>query len=44
MPLKLKEGERFPDATLPDHTGEPVSISQLAGGAPLILTFYRGYW
>lgn len=44
MPLKLKEGDKFPLATLPDHTGEMVSIAQVADGTPLILTFYRGYW
>ena len=44
MPLKLKEGDKFPDARLKDHTGEEVSLLELAGGQPLILTFYRGYW
>ena len=33
MPLNLKEGDKFPDATLSDHSGEPVSISEL-GGVP----------
>ena len=44
MPLKLKPGDRFPDLTLPDHTGESRSISSLADGQPLILAFFRGPW
>jgi peroxiredoxin len=44
MPLNLKEGDRFPSASLPDQTGQPVALAELADGAPLILTFFRGYW
>ena len=44
MPLNLKVGDRFPSISLPDHTGQHISIEELAGGAPLILTFYRGAW
>ncbi len=44
MPLKLKPGDAFPSISLPDHTGQETSISELAGGQPLILTFYRGAW
>jgi peroxiredoxin len=44
MPLVLKPGERFPDLALPDESGQPIRISGLAGGAPLILAFYRGWW
>lgn len=44
MPLNLKEGDRFPDLSLPDHTGQPTSPSALAEGQPLILAFYRGPW
>ena len=40
----LVPGGRFPDLTLPDHRGEPVRLSKLANGFPLILSFYRGYW
>ena len=44
-------GQRVPDFTLPDSTGQPVSLSQLFVGAPgaappkaVLLVFYRGYW
>jgi peroxiredoxin len=37
-------GGRFPDFELPDHDGNAVKLSQIAGNFPLILTFYRGYW
>lgn len=44
MALQFKEGARFPDHTLVDHAGAPVSISETAAGAPLLLAFYRGPW
>ena len=44
MPLKLKAGDVFPDASLPDDSGDTVTLSEVAGGSPLVLTFYRGYW
>lgn len=44
MPLKLKSGDVFPDVTLTDDTGAAVSISAVADGNPLILSFYRGPW
>lgn len=44
-------GQRVPDFTLPDSTGQPVSLAQLFSGAPgaappkaVLLVFYRGYW
>ena len=44
-------GQRVPDFTLPDSTGQPVSLSQLFSAAPgaappkaVLLVFYRGYW
>lgn len=44
-------GQRAPDFTLPDSSGQPVSLSQLfaaADGAAapkaVLLVFYRGYW
>jgi peroxiredoxin len=37
-------GKRFPDLVLPDHHKQPVRLSELARGFPLILSFYRGYW
>ena len=35
----IAEGERAPDFTLPDHDGEPVTLSGLAG-RPVVLYFY----
>jgi hypothetical protein len=37
-------GKHFPDLVLPDHRKQPVKLSELAKGFPLILSFYRGYW
>ena len=35
---------RFPDIDLPDHNGIPRQLSQLVGGDPCVLQFYRGFW
>ncbi|MGH8932149.1 MAG: redoxin domain-containing protein [Egibacteraceae bacterium] len=37
-------GAQFPDLELPDHAGNPRRLSELAGGDPLLLQFYRGWW
>jgi hypothetical protein len=44
-------GQRVPDFTLPDSTGQSVSLKQLFSGSSgkgppkaLLLVFYRGYW
>lgn len=44
-------GQRVPDFTLPDSTGQPVSLTQLFAATPgvappkaVLLVFYRGYW
>jgi hypothetical protein len=44
-------GQRVPDFTLPDSTGQSVSLTQLFSGSEgkeppkaLLLVFYRGYW
>jgi peroxiredoxin len=34
----------FPDLALPDHTGRPRTLSEIAGGDPLVLVFSRGWW
>ena len=44
MHPELVVGRRFPDFELPDHQGQPVRLSKLAGEFPLVLSFYRGYW
>ncbi|HYL62195.1 MAG TPA: hypothetical protein VE077_06195 [Candidatus Methylomirabilis sp.] len=45
-------GQRVPDFTLPDSTGQPLSLAQLFSAPPgaaappkaVLLVFYRGYW
>ena len=44
MRTNLVVGGRFPDLELPDHRRQRVKLSELAGGFPLIVSFYRGYW
>ena len=36
--------ERFPDLALPDHTGRPRTLSELAGGDPVAVFASRGWW
>lgn len=33
-----------PDFTLPDHTGNPVSLKDALARGPVLLVFYRGFW
>ena len=40
----LAPGGRFPDLELPDHSGVTRTLSELAEGDPLVLTFFRGWW
>ena len=40
----MRPGEAFPDLDLPDHTGRPRLLSELAGGDPLVLCTSRGWW
>ena len=42
--LAQPELDRFPDLALPDHTGRPRTLSELAGGDPVALLFSRGWW
>jgi len=44
MPLKYDVGQKFPAASLVDDRGQEVSMSEVGGGQPLILVFYRGPW
>jgi peroxiredoxin len=34
----------FPELVLPDHTGRPRTLSELANGDPVALFFSRGWW
>lgn len=40
----LRPGDTFPDLVLPDHDGHNRRLSDLAGGDPLVLHTYRGWW
>src|SRR5688572_13200195 len=42
--MSLDPGARFPDVTLPDHAGNDRLLSELIGGDPAVLQFYRGFW
>lgn len=44
MRADLVPGGRFPDLALPDTDGVRRSLSELAGGDPLVLHFYRGWF
>jgi peroxiredoxin len=40
----LKPGDSAPDFTLPDATGQPVSLAARLRAGPVVLKFYRGGW
>ena len=42
--LSLVPGGQFPDLELPDHTGRPRLLSEVAGGDPTVLVTSRGWW
>lgn len=44
MALNLSVGDAFPDVTMLDHDGNPKTISEIGGGRPLFVAFYRGPW
>ncbi len=44
MRADLKIGNKFPNFTLPDHTGEPQQLSKILRGFPGVLIFSRGYY
>jgi peroxiredoxin len=37
-------GTTFPDVDLPDHTGRPRLLSEIAAGDPVALVTVRGWW
>jgi peroxiredoxin len=41
---RLPDGATFPDLDLPDHTGRERRLSEVAGGDPVVLVFFRGPW
>src|ERR671937_352704 len=40
----LAPGKTFPDLRLPEHTGEELSLREIAKEQPLVLCFVRGWW
>jgi peroxiredoxin len=40
----LVPGNPFPDIRLPEHTGRPLALSEIADAQPLVLCFVRGWW
>ncbi len=43
-PLKLGKGDKAPLFSLPNATGESISLEKLLAQGPVVLTFYRGVW
>ena len=42
--MRLAPGAEVPDFALPDHAGNERRLSDLVGGDPTVLQFYRGWW
>ncbi|HUE28239.1 MAG TPA: redoxin domain-containing protein [Solirubrobacteraceae bacterium] len=40
----LRVGEQLPDFELPDHAANGRRLSNLVGGDPTVVQFYRGWW
>ena len=40
----LDPGARFPDFRLSNHAGNERRLSDLVGGDPTVLQFFRGWW
>jgi len=40
----LRVGDRAPNFSLPNVRGEQVTLSDLLGRGPAVVTFYRGGW
>ncbi len=44
MTRVAKVGTHASDFTLPNVTGQPVSLAALRAKGPIVLSFYRGRW
>ena len=44
LPAQWQPGARVPDLQLPDSDGNTRLLSDLVGGDPTLLHFYRGWW
>ncbi len=40
----VKQGDAFPDFTMPDQDGKLVSLAELRGRGPVVVVLYRGSW
>ncbi len=40
----LQEGQKAPDFSLPNLSGEPFQLSAQLAKGPVVLAFYRGGW
>ena len=40
----VKIGQRAPDFTLPNTSGQSVSLAELLARGPVVLSFFRGRW
>ena len=40
----IKVGEPFPDFTLADAHGAQVSLTELRGAGPVLISLFRGVW
>lgn len=43
-PLRLRTGDKAPHFSLPNATGNMISLQGLLQHGPVVLTFYRGVW
>ena len=44
MAIDLAPGRPFPEIELDDHAANRRRLSELVGGDPVVLQFYRGWW
>jgi peroxiredoxin len=42
--LSIAEAALLPDLELPDHAGRSRRLSELVGGDPTVVQFFRGWW
>jgi hypothetical protein len=44
MERVARVGQKAPDFTLPNASGQPVRLADLIARGPVVLSFYRGRW
>ncbi len=44
MERVAKVGQPAPEFTLPNVAGQPVTLRDMVGRGPVVLSFYRGRW